>query len=168
MRRPARYPSAKSILRGQAVAFTFMLVMMWIAELLHMPHRLFGDSIENMWPRLIIRSGLLLSIWAIVHLTTSRLLRRLHELESYLRVCSWCRKVDANGEWLTLEDYFDSRFQTGTSHGICPCCAGEQLSRHAAAEKASALAASARPGRPRPTSDTAVATPDRPDEPRTP
>jgi hypothetical protein len=100
---------------------------MWAAELLHLPHRIFGDSTEAMWPRIAVRSSALITIWFVVHLTTSRLLRRLHELESYLRICSWCRKVNDQGEWRTMEDYFDSRFQTGTSHGICPACSKRQL-----------------------------------------
>jgi hypothetical protein len=54
-----------------------------------------------------------------VHLTTKRLLKRLHYLEEFLLVCSWCRKVGHEGEWLTMEGYFGSKFATETSHGIC-------------------------------------------------
>jgi hypothetical protein len=125
-----RSPSAKFILRGQAFGFSLLLLVMWTAELLHLPNRVFGDSTEAMWPRIAVRSTAVIVIWLIVHLTTSRLLKRLHELESYLRICGWCRKVNDHGEWLTLEDYFDSRFQTGTSHGICPECSKRQLDQH--------------------------------------
>lgn len=103
---------------------------MWTAELLHLPHHFFGDSPDWMWTRITIRTVALLSIWLAIHLTTSRLLKRLHELESYLRICSWCRKVSDKNEWRTLEDYFDTRFQTSTSHGICPACAQNQLDTH--------------------------------------
>ena len=112
------------------MGFVLLLGVMWIAELLHLPHRVFGDSNDAMWPRVALRSSVLLSIWLIVHLSTSRLLKRLHELERYLRICSWCRKVDDDGEWRTMEDYFDARFQTGTSHGICPACARRQIDQH--------------------------------------
>ncbi len=83
-----------------------------------------------MWPRLGFRSAVLLCIWMTVHLTTSRLLKRLHELEGFLIVCSWCRKVGDKNEWLSMEDYFSSRFSTDTTHGICPCCAKRQLDQH--------------------------------------
>ncbi len=105
---------------------------MWTAEFLQLPHRVFGDSNDAMWPRIAVRSSALIVIWVIVHLTTSRLLRRLHELENYLRICSWCRKVGDKGEWLSLEDYFSSRFSTDTSHGICPACSKRQLDQHRA------------------------------------
>jgi hypothetical protein len=125
-----RSPSAKFILRGQAVGFSFLLALMWTAEFLHLPNRLFGDSTEAMWPRLGIRTSVLLFIWLIVHITTSRLLKRLHELETFLHICSWCRKVGDHGEWMTMEDYFSSRFKTSTSHGICPECSKRQLDQH--------------------------------------
>lgn len=117
------------------LGFAILLVVMWTAEMLHLPNRIFGDSTEAMWPRIAVRSSAVLGIWLIVHLTTSRLLKRLHELESYLRICSWCRKVDDHGEWRTMEDYFDARFQTGTSHGICPVCSRRQMERHFAATR---------------------------------
>ncbi len=102
--------------------------MIWAAEILHAPYHLFGDSPEFKWLRVSLRSAVLLGIWLAVHITTSRLLRRLHELETFLRICSWCRRVGNKGEWLSMEDYFGARFQTGTSHGICPECARQQLS----------------------------------------
>ena len=43
----------------------------------------------------------------------------LHHLKEFLRICSWCRKVDREDEWLIIEQYFDSKFNTGTSHNIC-------------------------------------------------
>lgn len=104
--------------------------MMWAAEFLRIPHHLFGDSPDIMWTRLGLRTVVLLVIWLVVHRTTSRLLERLHELEGFLRICSWCRKVGDGDEWRTMEDYFDARFHTGTSHGICPVCSQKQLARH--------------------------------------
>ena len=108
---------------------------MWAAEVLRIPHHFFGGSPDFVWSRILIRTSVLLVIWLTVHLTTSRLLKRLHELEEFLRICSWCRKVDDRGEWLTMEEYFDTRFHTGTSHGICPVCAKEQIAKHRTATR---------------------------------
>jgi hypothetical protein len=65
---------------------------------------------------------MVLLIWAWVYFLTRRLLKRLHYLEEYLRICSWCRKVCDHDEWLKLEDYFSTRFSMRTSHGMCPEC----------------------------------------------
>lgn len=115
--------SGRIILRGQAVGFSALLVIMWVVEFLRLPHYLFGESPDIIWTRILSRTAVLLTIWLIVHLTTRRLLRRLHELEEFLRLCSWCRKVDHEGNWVSIEEYFDTKFATGTSHGICPDCA---------------------------------------------
>jgi len=58
------------------------------------------------------------------------MLKRLHQLEEFLLVCSWCRKVGHEGKWLTMEEYFGSKFATETSHGICPECAKKTMVRY--------------------------------------
>jgi hypothetical protein len=96
--------------------------MSWLTEALRIPHYLFGDPFEPNWKRAILRTIVLLLIWAWVHFLTRRLLKRLHYLEGFLHVCSWCRKVSDNDEWLALENFFNSKFATRTSHGMCPEC----------------------------------------------
>ncbi|HVU24593.1 MAG TPA: hypothetical protein VHE13_10750 [Opitutus sp.] len=127
--------SAKFILRGQALGFSTLLIIMWTLEALGVPARFFGDSPDHVWTRVLLRSGVLIAIWLIVHLTTRRLLRRLHELEDFLVVCSWCRRVGHEGQWLSMEEYFGSKFNTETSHGICPDCARRQLAAPPRAER---------------------------------
>lgn len=127
---------AKFILRGQALGFSALVVLMWTVEVLDVPHYLYGDPSEFLLVRPIVRSAVVLFIWLIVHLTTKRLLQRLHELEEFLHICSWCRKVGHDGDWVTVEDYFGSKFSTETSHGICPECAKQQLAQFIAEDRA--------------------------------
>jgi hypothetical protein len=70
----------------------------------------------------MLRTVVIVCVWAVVHIATHRLLKRLHHLEEYLRVCAWCRKMDHQGKWVTMEDYFQSAFATQASHGVCPEC----------------------------------------------
>ena len=84
---------------------------------------------------MLVRTGVIVAIWVWVHFTTRRLLRRLHELEEFLRICSWCRKLEHNGQWLTIEEFFGSRLATETSHGICPTCARQEFSNSTAAAR---------------------------------
>lgn len=124
--------SGRSILRWQAIGFSILVAIVWIVEFFHIPHRLFGESPEFLWTRVTVRTLTVAIVWAIVHFSTRRLLRRLHALEEFLLICAWCRKVGDRDRWLSLEDYFDSKFATGTSHGICPACAEKQLAAHRA------------------------------------
>ena len=122
--------SGRSILRMEAVGFAVFIALIWITEIFRLPHLLFGEPDTFVWPRVLFRTLVILVIWGWVHFTTRRLLRRLHELEEFLLVCSWCRRVGDHGEWLTMEEYFGSRLSTETSHGICPDCAQQQIAAH--------------------------------------
>lgn len=110
-----------------------LLALMWIVEAARVPHVLFGEAPDFNWPRVLIRSAIMLFIWLIVHVTTKRLLQRLHELEEFLLICAWCRRVGHEDQWLHFEQFFDSRFSTATSHGICPDCARQFMASGAAA-----------------------------------
>lgn len=119
--------SARSILRRENLGFAAILVCVWLVEFLHVPHLLYGEPPVFNVMRGVFRTILIGAIWLWVHFHTRRLLRRLHELEEFLHVCSWCRKVGHEEQWLTMEEYFDSQLATETSHGICPECARRHL-----------------------------------------
>jgi len=55
-------------------------------------------------------------------LLSRRLLARLYYLEGFLRVCAWCKKINLNGDWVSLEEFFERKLETNTSHGICEAC----------------------------------------------
>jgi hypothetical protein len=113
------------------VGFSVILVLVWLTELVGLPHLWFGEPAGFVWTRVLFRSAVLLAIWLWVHLSNRRLIKRLRHLEEFLLVCSWCRKVGHEGKWLMMEDYFGSHLHTETSHGICPECAAKQLApRH--------------------------------------
>ena len=120
---------AESILRKEAIGFSLIIVLSWATEVFQVPHLLFGEPASVNWNRAVLRTVVVLVIWIWVHLATKRLLKKLHNLEEFLLVCSWCRKVGHEGQWLTTEQYFGSKFATETSHGICPECAKKTLDR---------------------------------------
>lgn len=111
-----------SVLWIEALGFLLLIMLTWLTEVTRIPHFLFGEQFIPDWRRALLRTVVILLVWSCVHLTTKRLLKRLHHLEKYLRVCSWCRKVCYEGEWLEMEKYFNSKFATKTSHGMCPEC----------------------------------------------
>jgi len=47
----------------------------------------------------------------------------VRQLESFLPICSYCRKVrDDKNYWQKIEQYINTRTGTNFSHGICPDC----------------------------------------------
>ncbi|HUE37243.1 MAG TPA: hypothetical protein VMO20_07615, partial [Candidatus Acidoferrum sp.] len=69
-----------SILWIEASGFSFLIVMSWLAEAFRIPHYLFGEPFVPNWHRAILRTIVILLIWAWVHLLTRRMLKRLHYL----------------------------------------------------------------------------------------
>ena len=117
-----RIKGKNSILWVEAGGFSFLIALSWLVEVFRVPHYLFGEPFAPDWKRAILRTVVLSLIWGWVYLLTRRILKRMHHLEEFLRICGWCRKVCHEDEWLKLEDYFNSKFATRTSHGMCPEC----------------------------------------------
>lgn len=111
-----------SILWIEATGFSIIILLSWVTEVIRLPHLLYGETFVPNWNRAMLRSMVILLVWAWVHTVTHRLLKRLHYLEDFLRICGWCRKVCYNGKWVTMEEFLSSRFETQTSHGMCPEC----------------------------------------------
>ncbi len=99
---------SNSILHVEAAGFSVILVLSWATEIARIPHLLFGESFTPNWHRALLRTVVIIAVWTSVHVATKRLLRRLHYLEEFLRICGWCRKVCYDGEWLEMEKYFNS------------------------------------------------------------
>jgi len=110
------------ILWVEAAGFSIIIMLSWLTEILRIPHLIFGEPFAVNWHRAMLRTLVILLVWGWVHVATVRLLKRLYYLEEFLRICGWCRKVCHDGEWLSMEKYFNSKFATQTTHGMCPEC----------------------------------------------
>jgi hypothetical protein len=114
--------SNSSILWVEAIAFSLIIGLSWLTELIRIPHLLYGEPFNPHWERALLRSMVISFVWLWVHLSTKQLLKRLHHLEEFLRVCGWCRNVCYDGKWIAMERFFNSKFDTKTTHGMCPDC----------------------------------------------
>jgi hypothetical protein len=123
---PKNLPDSKKgsngILWVEAIAFSVLITLSWLTEMFKFPHLIYGEQFIPNWHRAVLRTLVILVIWFWVFVGTRKLLRRLHYLEEFLRVCSWCRKVSYENEWLEMEKFLNSKFDTKTSHGVCPNC----------------------------------------------
>ena len=123
------------ILWVEATAFSLIIALSWLTEIVRIPHLLYGENFIPNYHRAVLRTVVILLIWFWVNVATRKLLRRLHYLEEFLRICSWCQKVSYEGEWLDMEKYLKSKFATKTSHGMCPACLQKKKNELAAGDK---------------------------------
>jgi hypothetical protein len=114
----------RRILLLEATAFLAIVVIIWLDEVLDLPHLLFRAPPTP----LRVGEGLLESILTLavgigVVLVTGRAFRRIEYLESLIVMCAWCRRVREGGDWVTVELFLERQHHAQTSHGICDACA---------------------------------------------
>ena len=108
----------------ESAGFLFIGAIIWMDELLDLPHLLFGATPTPV--RLGeggMESILTLLVGTIIVSITYRAFRRIEYLESLVVVCAWCRRVRAKDEWLTMETFLERQHHAHTTHGICEGCA---------------------------------------------
>ncbi len=111
----------------QNVGFLAIIVLCYLDELLKLPSLIFSNHpFEFVYRRSTLEMLLFLAVWLLVSGSTHRLLKRVRQLEDFMRVCAWCRRIDYKGEWMRLEDFMEQGFDTPTTHGICPECLQRQ------------------------------------------
>ena len=102
---------ASRVLWYESAGFLLLIALSWM------------DEYHESWRESAVESGAVLGVWIIVYFFTRRLVSRLYYLERFLRVCSWCKKINRDEEWIPMEQYFSEGFETEMSHGMCPECA---------------------------------------------
>lgn len=109
-------------LRIEALGFGSLILLSWLDEALHLPRLLFGGQHSWDWPECVVETALVLLVWFAMRWSTRRARARLFYLEGFLRLCAWCRRVDYDGQWMSVETFFNKGLDTSTTHGICPDC----------------------------------------------
>ena len=130
----ARYPK-QAILYVEALGFLILIAITWLDEGILVPtHMLPAWLGDGNWHDALFISLAIILIAFTVLLLTFKLISRIHELESFIRVCAWCRKLDLNGQWVTMEEYLSKSSHIECTHGVCRSCAGN-LKREAEATR---------------------------------
>jgi len=76
---------------------------------------------------LIIRVIIFIFITFLINIVKKQkreLSERINNLESFLPICSFCKKIrDEKNHWHNIESYISGKTSTEFSHSICPDCA---------------------------------------------
>jgi hypothetical protein len=117
---------ASTIIAYEVVGFLAIIALSWINKLLGLPSLIFGTDHLGGWHESLSETAIILLVAVPVIVLTRRLVTRLHYLEEFLRLCAWCRKLHLDNAWVPVEEFLQRKFDTRTSHGICPACKAEQ------------------------------------------
>ena len=103
------------------------MTICYLNELLKLPSLIFSDhAFTFLYSRATLEFLLVLAVWFLVSMSTRRIMERVKYLEKFMRVCSWCRQINYNNEWMPLEKFMKTGFDTPTTHGICSDCLQRQ------------------------------------------
>jgi hypothetical protein len=104
----------------------FLLTMM--NEVLDVPHYMFGDastSWEQRKGEVILETIVYAMIIVVAVFCYNRLQKRISILEGMLPICSSCKKIRQDKDWVVLEEYISSHSLADFTHALCPECMRE-------------------------------------------
>jgi|MudIll2142460700_1097286.scaffolds.fasta_scaffold641561_1 hypothetical protein len=111
------------------LGFASIIALSWLDEYAGLPY--WGSSASNHvpnWREPVLETMVVIMVGAWVLHITRRISKRLSYLEGFVRLCSWCHRVDYAHQWHTIEDFLKLELNKSTTHGICPACT-EKYSR---------------------------------------
>ncbi len=109
----------------EAAGFLAVVAIMWLDEVLDLPHKLFGFQATPVnWVEGLIETTMVIGCALVVLFFTRTLVHRLKTLRGLLSICCVCHKIrDDAGTWRPVESYVKEHSEAEFSHGICPGCA---------------------------------------------
>ena len=114
------------ILIVEIIGFFIIILIVWIDELLDLPHLIFGSPVTSInYFESIFETFAIAMLSVILIFLTHKILKRLRYLEGILPVCSFCKKIRVKDHWIPIEQYIHDHSEADFSHGVCPECAAE-------------------------------------------
>jgi hypothetical protein len=106
------------------LGFLTLIVLTWCDALFDLMHYVLGYPAQT--PNIAevgIKTVVILLLWVGSAYKLYRIVSRLSYLEKFLHICAWCRRIQHNDVWLSLEEHIERNTGAEVSHGICPVCA---------------------------------------------
>lgn len=114
----------------QSMGFLTIIVLTWCDAIFDLTHNIFGMQRQNEdINQTAISTAVIVLLWMLSGYKIYRVVSRLSYLESFLHVCAWCRKIEHDNQWFSIEEHFTKRTGGQTSHGICPECSAKLLGK---------------------------------------
>ena len=114
--------STRAVLLYETIGFGIIIAVSWFDELISLPHLIWGVEHHPDYREAALETAVAILVAIPMLVITKRLVAHLHHLKGFLIVCAWCRRVEHDGRWLPIEQFFDQGFDVQTSHGMCADC----------------------------------------------
>ena len=109
-----------------SIGFATLVILLWADELFIFGFNyFFGDWRQVEIGEAGCRTGVIIVLWMASAYKIHQVLSRLTYVESCMHFCSWCSRVEKDGEWLNIQEQFTKETGKQPSHGMCPECAAK-------------------------------------------
>ena len=117
-----------TVLLGEVIGFTMIVLLLWLDEILDLPHHLLGVPATPInWAESLLETFFVAILCCIVIVRSKRSLRRIRYLEGFLPVCSFCNRICVDGIWMPIHQYLDQHTGVRAFHRLCPECEQERF-----------------------------------------
>ena len=107
----------------QLIGYGILLFLIVGDEIFDFPHNIFGAPATPInWPETFIEGTYIVLLCAFTIYLSLRFLNQIKFLEGFLPICSYCKKIQEDKEWKSLEEYMSDHSEALFSHGLCPDC----------------------------------------------
>ena len=114
----------KRIIGIEIIGFLSAIVIIWIDEIIDLPHIIFGvPATPANYSESIFESVVIALLAGLIIFLSHNIVKRLNYLEGILPVCSFCNKIRFQDQWVPFEEYISGHSEADFSHGLCPECA---------------------------------------------
>ena len=111
------------ILRSEAIGFGVLFLLLWLDEILDLPHLIFGAKPTPInWGESMIESLYLMILCFFLTGLTRRLLTRVKHLQGRLITCCFCENMFDGEEWVPASAFIENNSQAEFSSAVCIEC----------------------------------------------
>lgn len=113
----------KTVIFYEIIGFSLIIILLWVDEIFDIPCLIFGAPATPFnWVEGIIETVGIIILSVIIIVISVRMLSKIRNLEGFLPVCSFCKKIRVKNEWIPIEVYLSEHSDAVFSHGFCPEC----------------------------------------------
>ncbi|MBN2538648.1 MAG: hypothetical protein JXB09_01210 [Deltaproteobacteria bacterium] len=113
----------KKIVAFEVIAFLLIIMLFWFNELLDLPNKVLGAPVTPVnYAESILGTVAVLVLGIIVTHATHTLIKKIKFLEGIIPVCSFCKQIRVDQDWVNIDSYISDHSEADFSHSVCPSC----------------------------------------------
>ena len=113
----------KTIKIASILGFGFIIALLWLDEIVDLPHLLFGEVPTPVnYKEAILETLVVLIALSIFIIISTRMEKHIKYLEGLTVICAGCRKVRIKNQWIPIEEWLSLESDITLSHGLCDNC----------------------------------------------